>query len=130
MSRIIVVAAALAALSLPVTPADANSFSLTLVPRGEAATALRTGLSIYDIVRDSKSRARIEQRGTGNGAAIAQAGRGNRAFLIQRGRDNSGTITQRGDYNTYGLVQLGRGNRTAVVQEGRGDVGLTIQGGW
>lgn len=130
MSRIMIIAAAIAALTVPVAPAAANSFSLTLVPRGEAATALRTGLSIYGIVRDLKSRARIEQRGTGNGAAIAQSGQGNRAFLIQRGRDNAGTISQRGNYNTYGLVQIGRGNRTAVVQEGRGEVGLTIQGGW
>lgn len=130
MSRIIMVAAALAALTVSVAPAAANNFSLTLVPRGEAATALRTGLSIYGMVQDLKSRARIDQRGTGNGAAIAQSGRGNRAVVVQRGRNNAGTITQRGDYNAYGLIQLGRGNRTAVVQEGRGDVGLTIQGGW
>jgi hypothetical protein len=111
-------------------PASANGWSLSLEPRGDAAKFIGTGLQIYGLTREMKNRARISQRGEGNGAAISQRGQGNNALIVQRGKGNSGTITQTGDNNSYGLFQFGRRNSANIAQSGTGRVGLTFQGGW
>ena len=122
--------AAVATMSIALSPAYAEGASITWRPRGEEAEAVRTGLGIYSLFRDLRNRAKTNQRGTNNGAAIAQHGRGNNAYVFQRGRDNSGAITQNGNYNSYGLFQFGRRNSTRIVQNGTGEVGITLQGNW
>jgi hypothetical protein len=110
--------------------ADAGSVSLTVTPQGESAEAVRTGFMLYNLFRGFKNSARVDQKGSGNGAAISQHGRGNFAEVFQRGRGHSGTITQSGNHNAYGIFQFGRNARTSAVQRGDGNVGFTFQGNW
>lgn len=111
-------------------PATAGSVNVTVAPRGESAEAVRTGFLFYNLFRGVKNRARVNQKGSGNGAAISQHGNGNVAEVFQRGRGNSGTITQNGNNNAYGIFQFGRKARTSAVQTGDGNAGFTFQGNW
>lgn len=121
----------LAAASAPV-PANAGSVSFMVTPKGKDAELLRHGLNLYSLVRShrSRNRARVDQRGTDNGAGISQNGEGNVAGVFQRGRGHSATISQNGNNNAYGVFQFGRNTRSASTQTGDGQVGLLFQGGW
>ncbi|MEQ1712141.1 MAG: curlin [Hyphomicrobium sp.] len=130
----VVTAAVFVALSLIPDPASAGGrIGFTVSPRGEEAEALRTGLQLYSIARSlnkKKHRARVDQRGQGNGAAIAQHGENNSAGIFQRGRGNSGSITQNGNDNAYALFQFGRKGNTSVSQNGNGNAGARFEWGW
>ncbi len=104
--------------------------SITIVPRGESAEAIRNGLWFYSMARQSPNRTRVDQRGIGNAAGIAQHGRGNWAEIFQSGHNHSATITQNGNNNTFGVFQFGRNAHSDVVQNGDGKVGLVFQGSW
>ena len=104
--------------------------TVTITPRGEQANAIRAGLGLYSLISKSRNRAKVDQQGTGNGAAIAQNGRGNFAEVFQRGHGQSGTITQNGNDNALGLIQLGRRTTGSFTQNGNGKSGLVLQGGW
>lgn len=121
------------ALSLSPQPAAAGGrLGFTVTPRGEEAQALRTGLQLYSIARGmrKKNRARVDQAGSGNGAAIAQHGEGNWAGVFQRGRGNSGSITQNGNDNGYALFQFGKNGNTSVSQNGNGNIGARFEWDW
>lgn len=120
----------LAAVSAPV-PANAGSVSFTVSPKGKDAELLRHGLNLYSLARSHRrNRARVDQRGTGNGAGVSQSGEGNVAGVFQRGSGHSATISQNGNNNAYGIFQFGRNTSTAVTQTGDGRRGLVFQGGW
>lgn len=113
-------------------PANAGSVSINVTPKGKDAKLLRHGLNLYSLARNhrSRNRARVDQRGTGNGAGVSQSGEGNVAGVFQRGRGHSATISQNGNNNTYGIFQFGRNTSTMATQTGDGKVGLVFQGGW
>jgi len=121
----------LAAISAPV-PASAGSVSVRVTPQGRDAELLRHGLNLYSLVRShrSQNQARVDQRGTENGAGISQNGEGNVAGVFQRGRGHSATIYQNGNNNTFGIFQFGRNTSTTATQTGDGKVGLVFQAGW
>lgn len=107
-----------------------GTVGVTITPRGELAHVLSTGLSIYSLVQSRKSRAKVDQRGTGNAAGIAQSGSGNFAKVVQRGKGHTGTISQNGDNNAFTTFQFGRRTTSNVTQSGNGNVGLGFQFGW
>ena len=111
-------------------PAAARSVRLTLRPHGESARLVHDGLELYSLFHNSKNRAKVDQRGSGNGAAIAQHGAGNLAEVFQRGHGNSGTITQAGNNNAYALFQFGRKGQANIQQTGNGKAGITLQGNY
>lgn len=120
----------LAAVATPV-PADAGSISFKVAPKGKDAELLRHGLNLYSLARTHRrNRARVDQRGTDNGAGISQSGEGNVAGVFQRGRGHSATISQNGNNNAYGVFQFGRNTHTSVTQSGDGGAGFVFQGGW
>lgn len=111
-------------------PADAGGIAVTVTPTGDSAKVIRQGLKIYSWTRHLDSRARVDQRGSGNAAAIGQSGSGNWAGVFQRGSGHTGTISQAGNSNAYGLFQFGRNTSAAASQTGNGKVGFTFLGGW
>ena len=111
-------------------PAAAGGFSIMLSPKGKEAKAISTGLKLYSFTQSIKNRAKVDQRGTGNGAAIAQNGSGNVAGIFQKGKNNTATATQNGNNNFLGVFQIGKGNNTNVTQNGNGKVGVVLQGRW
>ncbi len=126
---------ATAMIVLAVTPQPASAggrVGITVTPRGQDAEILRTGLQLYSLARNlrDKNKARVSQKGNGNGAAISQSGSNNWASVFQRGRGNSGTITQNGDDNAYALFQFGKKQTTSVTQNGNGNVGARFEWGW
>ena len=127
-------AALMAAAPMASLPAEARggSVSLTLEPKGQDAEVIREGFQLYSFFKGFKNRnrAKVDQRGAGNGAAIAQHGRGNAAEVFQRGKDHSATIEQTGNNNLFGIFQFGRHTKSTVTQTGNGRTGLVIQGGW
>jgi hypothetical protein len=127
LAGLLAVATGLAAVN---SPAAAGGFSFSLEPKGKDAKALSTGLRLYSLAQNLRNRARVDQRGTGNGAGISQNGSGNYAGVFQRGHNNSATVAQNGDNNTLGVFQFGRNNSSAVTQNGNGRVGLVFQGNW
>ena len=116
----------------PLAPAQAGSVGIHITPQGRDAEVLRHGLNIYSFLKNQRGRndARVDQRGTGNGAAISQTGTGNRATVFQRGKGHTGTITQNGNNNTYGVFQFGRNTSAAATQNGNGKTGFSFIGGW
>lgn len=122
----------MAALSIfAATPAEArNGFRFVVTPKGEDARVVRDGLRLYSLARDLRNRAKVDQRGTGNGAAVSQSGSGNWSGIFQRGSGHSATVTQNGNNNSFGIFQFGRNQNTTAVQEGNGNVGLVFEGGW
>jgi major curlin subunit len=112
-------------------PAEArNGFRFVVTPKGEDARVVRDGLRLYSIARDLRNRAKVDQRGTGNGAAISQSGSGNWSGIFQRGSGHSATVSQNGNNNALGVFQFGRNQNTSAVQQGDGNVGLVFEGGW
>lgn len=112
-------------------PAEArNGFRFVVTPKGDDARAVREGLRLYSFARDLRNRAKVDQRGTGNGAAVSQSGSGNWSGIFQRGSGHSATVTQNGNNNAFGIFQFGRNQNTSSVQEGNGNVGLVFEGGW
>ena len=75
-----------AAIDAPAPAAAAGSVSVTIAPKGESANAIRDGFSLFSWVRQMRRSARIDQKGSGNGAAVSQSGRWNWAAIFQRGR--------------------------------------------
>ena len=128
--------AALAALiaATPFTAASASSrhgrVSVTVTPKGESTEVVREGYKIYSLFKGLKNRAKVDQRGTGNGGAIAQHGDNNTAEVFQRGNSHSATITQNGSNNLFGVFQFGRKTSSNVTQSGNGRTGFLFQGGW
>lgn len=120
----------LATVSAPV-PVNAGSVSFTVTPKGKDAERLRHALNLYSLARSHRrNRARIDQRGTGNGAGVSQSGAGNVAGIFQRGRGHSAAISQNGNNNAYGVFQFGRNTSTRATQTGDGQGGFIFQGGW
>jgi hypothetical protein len=121
--------------SLPAMTPSAEAggrVGFTVTPKGEQVEVIQTGLALYSLTRSwrKKNRARVDQQGSGNGAAIAQHGQNNWAGVFQRGQGNSGSISQNGDNNAFALFQFGKKGNTAVTQNGDGNVGLSFEGGW
>jgi Curlin associated repeat len=117
--------------SIAAAPAEArNGFRFVVTPKGEDARVVRDGLRLYSIARDLRNRAKVDQRGTGNGAAVSQSGSGNWSGIFQRGSGHSATVTQNGKNNAFGIFQFGRNQNTSAVQQGDGNVGLVFEGGW
>jgi Curlin associated repeat len=118
----------------PLVPASAasrhGSVSVTVVPKGESAEVIRSGYQIYSLFKGLKNRGRVDQRGTGNGAAIGQHGDNNAALVVQRGSGHSATVTQTGRNNLFGVFQFGRNTSTSASQAGNGQTGFVLQGGW
>ena len=116
----------------PALARNGGSVSLTINPQGRDAEAIREGFQLYSFFKNIKNRnrAKVDQRGAGNGAAIAQHGQGNAAEVFQRGKDHSATIEQNGNNNLFGIFQFGRHTKSTVTQTGTGRTGLVIQGGW
>jgi hypothetical protein len=119
-----------AAMELPTPAAAGGSASLTITPKGESAKFLQEGLHWYSLLKSSRNRARVDQRGSGNGAAISQHGSNNWASIFQRGQGQSASITQNGNDNAMGVFQFGRKTIATTRQTGNGNVGLVLQGGW
>ena len=120
----------IAAIEQPTPAIAGGSVSFAITPRGDGARAIRDGLRVYSWARDMRNRARVDQRGSGNGAGISQSGSGNWAGIFQRGRNHSATVTQNGNNNAYGIFQFGRNTSSAATQTGNGNVGFVLQGGW
>jgi Curlin associated repeat len=114
----------------PAQAKNNGSVSLTISPNGRDAEVIREGLQIYSLFKSAKNRAKVDQRGAGNGAAIAQHGSGNTAEVFQRGKGNQATIEQTGNNNWFGVFQFGKKNNAVVSQNGNGRTGLILQGGW
>jgi hypothetical protein len=114
----------------PAAAKNSGSVSVTITPRGQEAEVIRGGLQLYSFFRSAKNRAKVNQRGSGNGAAIAQHGSGNTAEVFQRGNGNQATIEQTGNNNWFGIFQFGKKSNAAVSQVGNGKTGLILQGGW
>ena len=119
-----------AAMELPTPAAAGGSASLTITPKGESARVLQEGLHWYSLFKSSRNRARVDQRGSGNGAAISQHGSNNWAGIFQRGRGQSASIAQNGNDNAMGIFQFGRKTNATTRQTSNGNVGLVLQGGW
>jgi hypothetical protein len=117
-------------LALTPSGAEARSVSLTLTPKGDAERLVRGGLQVYNLIRSVKNRARVDQRGTSNGAAIVQNGQRNYGKIVQRGSGQSGQIVQNGNDNAHLMFQFGRNGRASAVQNGNGRAGITFQGNW
>lgn len=114
-----------------IAPARAGQVTLRVEPHGETAEAVRSGFQLYSLFRSfKKNRAKVDQRGSSNGAAIAQHGSGNWAEIFQRGSGHSGQITQNGNNNSYGIFQFGRRTSVSRSQTGNGNTGFEIIGGW
>lgn len=112
------------------TPADAQSISFSVTPKGSGAKAVGTGLKVLSVAQSLKNRATVDQRGVGNGAGVSQTGSGNVAGVFQRGNNNTATASQNGNNNLLGIFQFGKNNNTHVTQNGDGKVRLIFQGGW
>lgn len=112
------------------TPASAQGISFSVTPKGSGAKAVGTGLKVLSIAQSLQNRAKVDQKGVGNGAAIGQNGSGNVAGVFQRGNNNTATATQNGNNNLLGIFQFGKNNNTAVTQNGDNKVKLVFQGGW
>ena len=130
-----VLAALIAAAPMTAVPAAARhsnhgGISLVVTPKGQDAEVVREGFFIYSLFKGFKNRAKVDQRGSGNGAAIAQHGDNNAAEVFQRGRGHSATITQTGRNNLFGIFQFGRNTSSSVAQTGNGQTGFVIEGGW
>jgi Curlin associated repeat len=119
-----------AAVNTSAPAAAAGSVSVTIVPKGETATAIRDGLRVFSWVRRLQNRSKIEQYGSSNRAAVSQTGSGNWARIFQSGHGHAATIKQSGDENFFGIFQFGRHAQSDVTQTGDGNVGLLLQGGW
>lgn len=120
---------ALAAIG-PATPAAAQGFSFSVTPKGSGAKAVGTGLKVLSLAQSLQNRAKVDQKGVGNGAGISQNGSGNVAGIFQRGNNNTATASQNGNNNAVGIFQFGKNNNTAVTQNGDNKVRLIFQGGW
>ena len=137
MSPIRVTAAAIAAViaagpltALPASARQHGNVAIVIKPNGQEAEVVREGYFFYSLFKSHKNRAKVDQRGTGNGAAIAQHGGNNTAEVFQRGSGHSGTISQSGSNNLFGLFQFGRNTRANVNQTGNGQTGIEIDAGW
>ncbi len=113
------------------TPVAAGGrVSFTVTPRGQNADVIRDGLHWCSLFRRARNQARVDQRGSGNGAAVSQSGNDNVARVFQRGRGHSAAISQNGNNNAFGIFQFGRNTSTAARQNGNGNVDLVFEGGW
>ena len=137
MSRVrftaVAIAAVIAAGPLTALPASARqhgNVAIVLKPKGQDAEVVREGYFLYSLFKGLKNRAKVDQRGSGNGAAVAQHGTNNTAEVFQRGSGHSGTISQSGSNNLFGLFQFGRNTKANVSQTGNGQTGIEIDAGW
>jgi major curlin subunit len=119
-----------AAVDKPTPAAAAGSVSVTIVPKGETATAIRDGLRVLSWVRRLQNRSKVEQYGSSNRAAVTQTGSGNWASIFQSGHGLAASIKQSGYENFFGIFEFGRYVQSDVTQTGNGNVGLLLQGGW
>jgi hypothetical protein len=124
----------LAVLQAP-TPASAGgSFTFMITPHGKNADLVSTGLQIYALTQQAKSKKKnqaiLKQNGVNNAAAIGQKGKGNLAFVSQKGKNHTATVDQAGWNNTLGVFQFGKNTDLDIGQAGNGQVGLVFQGGW
>lgn len=134
-SRALMLALVAVIASAPINDANARggTVSLTLSPQGRDGDVVREGLQLYSMIKGWKShsnRAKVDQRGSGNGAAIGQHGDSNVAEVVQRGNGHRATITQNGRNNWLGLFQFGRNTTGTVNQTGNGKTDIVIQGGF
>jgi Curlin associated repeat len=119
-----------AAIDAPIRAAAAGSVSVTVTPKGESAHALRDGLFLFSWAQQLRNYARVDQKGSGNGAAVSQTGYWNWATIFQRGRGHSATVAQTGNNNAVGVFQFGRNTSMDATQTGNGQAGLMLQYGW
>ena len=119
------------AVAAPAPALAGGRVSFTVTPQGDDARLISEGLRVYSWARDQRrNRAKVDQRGTGNGAAIGQSGSGNSAGIYQRGSGHSASISQTGNNNAFGIFQFGRNTRAEAVQSGNGQSGFVFIGGW
>lgn len=126
----ILLVACFAALTAPVPASAGGGISLTLTPKGKEAKALRKSLKLYSAARGFANSARVDQLGTGNGAAVRQSGKGNVAGVFQLGSNHNATVSQNGNNNGIGVLQFGKNSSTNQVQNGNGKLRFVIQGNW
>ena len=119
-----------AAINAPSPAAAAGSVSVTVAPKGESANAVRDGLFLFSWAQHMRNYARINQKGSGNGAAVSQTGHWNWATVFQRGRGHSATVAQNGNNNAFGVFQFGRNTSMDAAQTGNGQTGVALQYGW
>jgi len=111
-------------------PVEAGSMTVKVKTNNETARLVGTGLQLYSLYRNEKNRAKVTQRGSGNGAAISQTGSGNAATVYQRGRGHSATVEQAGSGNSIGVFQFGKNTQYSSRQTGSNSNVLVFQGGW
>lgn len=121
--------AASAALAVPAIAGGTISFAINARTADEAS-AIRTGLTLYQAVNDIKANGSISQNGIGNLAALAQGGSGNLGVIHQDGDNNDAALSQTGNNNSCGIFQFGNGASADVDQTGNGDACLLIQAGF
>lgn len=126
-------AAIVASASAAALPAAADgTLSLSLnASNAEEAQAIRSGLTLFQLVQGAESGAFVNQNGSLNGAAIAQvAGGGSVGVIHQDGNGHNATLDQQGSGQAHGIFQFGNGADANVVQTADGDAGLTFQFGF
>jgi Curlin associated repeat len=119
-----------ATIDAPTPAAAAGSVSVTIAPKGESANAVREGLFLFSWAQQMRNYARIDQKGSGNGAAVSQSGQWNWATIFQRGRGHSAAVAQNGNNNAFGVFQFGRNTSMNAAQTGNGQAGVVLQYGW
>jgi Curlin associated repeat len=127
---LLVFTVSVAAIDAPTPAAAAGSVSVTIAPQDESANAVREGLFLFSWARQMRNYARIDQKGSGNGAAVSQSGQWNWATIFQRGRGHSAAVAQNGNNNAFGVFQFGRNTSMNAAQTGNGQAGVVLQYGW
>jgi hypothetical protein len=125
-------ALALIATTAFAAPAVAGGFlSFEVNPtNADEANAIRSGLTLYQVVQDIEANGSITQNGLNNLAALGQNGSGNVGVIHQEGNDHDASLSQNGNGNAYGIFQVGNGTSGQVNQSGNGGTGLLFQIGF
>ena len=130
MKRTIATFAILAATTFgaPATAGGTISFSIN-ASNADEAQAIRTGLTMYQLMNDIKTDGHISQDGMGNVAALMQGGAGNIGIIHQDGDNHDATLIQENGNNSCGVFQFGDGASSNVHQTG-GEACIVIQAGF
>lgn len=121
--------AASTAFAAPVLAGGTISLSIE-AQNADEANAIRTGLTLYQIVNDINTDGSISQNGINNLAALGQSGSGNVGVIHQDGDNNDAALSQTGNDNSCGIFQFGDGSSADVDQTGNGEACLLIQAGF
>lgn len=126
------IALTLAASTALAAPAMAGgSFSFSIVAQNaDDAQAIRTGLTLYQIVNDIQTNGHITQNGVNNIAALAQGGSNNVGVIHQEGNNHDASLHQAGSDQSCGIFQFGDGASNHVTQNTNGAACIVIGAGF